>query len=231
MAPIERVCRWAAEHGLAVVEDACQAPGGTVDGKPAGSWGDASVLSFGGSKLLTAGRGGAVLSNRADVHQRIKVFGERGNQAFPLSELQAAVVLPQLDRLAERGAIRAARVERLLAATADLPGLGPLVQQSANAQPAYYKLAWLYDPAKLGGRTVEEFVAAARAEGAPVDLGFRGFALRSSRRCRSVGTLEHSRRAGEATVLLHHPILLAGEATIDQLSLALCKVVEHWRTR
>jgi dTDP-4-amino-4,6-dideoxygalactose transaminase len=60
------------------------------------------VLSFGGSKLLTAGRGGALLTNQESIMQRAKIFAERGNNAFPLSELQAAVLGPQLSKLASR---------------------------------------------------------------------------------------------------------------------------------
>lgn len=103
LADMAAITRWAASRGVLVLEDACQVPGAVVGGMPAGAWGDASVLSFGGSKLLTAGRGGGVvLTNRDDVFQRLRIAGERGNLIYPLSELQAAVLIPQLSRLAER---------------------------------------------------------------------------------------------------------------------------------
>src|SRR5437764_2888 len=92
---------------------------------PRGAWGryhDAGVLSFGGSKLLSAGRGGALLTRRADVHQRARVALSRGNVVCPLSELQAAVLLPQLARLDERNAARARSVARLTELLADVPG-------------------------------------------------------------------------------------------------------------
>ena len=79
----------AKENNVCVVEDACQVPGATVQGRRAGTWGDAGVLSFGGSKLLTAGRGGAMITNDARVLQRAKIFVERGNDAFPLASLLA----------------------------------------------------------------------------------------------------------------------------------------------
>ena len=102
LAPMQKITDLARRQKWAVVEDACQAPGASVDGQPAGSWGDVGVLSFGGSKLLTAGRGGALLTNQQSVMQRAKIFAERGNNAFPLSELQAAVLGPQLSKLASR---------------------------------------------------------------------------------------------------------------------------------
>ena len=78
---------------IAVIEDACQAPGAVLNNRPVGSWGDCAALSFGGSKLLTAGRGGS----GSEHHQRRLLSGsssynERGNIAYPLSEMQAAVL-------------------------------------------------------------------------------------------------------------------------------------------
>ena len=57
LAPMRSIMSWAADRGVLIVEDACQTPGALVDGRLAGTWGDIGVLSFGGSKPLTAGRG------------------------------------------------------------------------------------------------------------------------------------------------------------------------------
>ncbi len=219
-----RLVRFAESHRLAVVEDACQAPGALASGRMAGSWGDVGVLSFGGSKLLSAGRGGAIVTRHAEVQQRAKIFCQRGNHAFPLSELQAAILLPQLARLAERNARRRASVERLLRQTEGARGLRPLGPAAADSAPSYYKLAWRYRGEELGGLAIDEFVAALQAEGAPIDTGFRGFARRSQRRCRKIGSLAESQRAAETTLLLHHPILLEPPERIDDLARALVKV-------
>jgi dTDP-4-amino-4,6-dideoxygalactose transaminase len=93
-----------------VIEDACQMPGALVYGEVAGRWGDVSVLSFGGSKLLTAGRGGALLTHEPELLQRVRLYSHRGNEAYPLSEMQAAILLPQVDSLFVRNRKRAANV-------------------------------------------------------------------------------------------------------------------------
>jgi dTDP-4-amino-4,6-dideoxygalactose transaminase len=224
MADMARMMELAAAHGLAVVEDACQASGAAVAGRVAGAWGDVGVLSFGGSKLLAAGRGGAILTRDAEIHQRARIFAHRGNDAFPLSQLQAVVLLPQLARLAERNERRRAAVGRLLEAAAGLPGLRPLVNRAREAVPSYYKLAWHFVPQELGDCPRDEFLAALQAEGLPIDAGFRGFVRRAPRRCRKVGDLAHSRRAAEATLVLHHPILLEPDDRIDGLVRGLAKV-------
>jgi dTDP-4-amino-4,6-dideoxygalactose transaminase len=211
-------------HGIAIVEDACQAPGASISGRPAGSWGDVGVFSFGGSKLLTAGRGGAISCRDADVWQRAKIYCQRGNHAFPLSELQAAVLLPQIERLDQDNARRRAAAGQLTQRIAGLPGLRPLVNPTQPAEPSFYKLGLHYEPASLGDCSIERFVAATQAEGVPLDRGFRGFVLRSSRRCRRVDDLANSRRAADSTLLLHHPILLEPQQTVAAVAEAIAKV-------
>lgn len=234
LACVDQLVAAAREHGACVVEDACQSPGGFVAGRLTGSAGDASVLSFGGSKLLTAGRGGAVLFRSAAHLQRAKIFNDRGNQAFPLSELQAAVLLPQLEPLAEGNARRQRAAARLFAALTDVPHLRPAARSEQEERPGYYKLSWFYSAEAAGesGRPLERaaFVAAARAEGIALDVGFRGFVGRSGNRCRRVGELPHARRAAEETVLLHHPSLLLDDASLDRIAETLA-ALPRWLAR
>jgi perosamine synthetase len=227
LAPMRALTALAARHGLAIVEDACQAPGATVDGQPAGTWGDVGVLSFGGSKLLSAGRGGAILTRQAEVHQRIRVYSARGNEAFPLSELQAAVLLPQLDHLAERNQQRRRAAERLLSVTKRVGGLRGVAASGDGSAASFYKLAWLLEEPLRSVCPRDALLAAAQDRSLPLDRGFRGFGQRSARRCRRVGSLEHSQRAAEHTILLHHPVLLAEAVVLDQLAAAMCDLVER----
>lgn len=111
--PIREVREFADAHRIALIEDACQNPGALIHGRRAGTWGDVGVMSFGGSKLLTAGRGGAVLTSRSDIAERIKRHTQRGNEAYPLSEMQAAILLPQVERLDELNECRCVAVQRL----------------------------------------------------------------------------------------------------------------------
>ncbi len=221
LADAEAICQLAVSRGVAVIEDACQVPGAIVQHRPAGCWGVASVLSFGGSKLLTAGRGGAVLTADERVHQRIKVFSERGNQAFPLSELQAAVLLPQLTQLPDRNRTRRENAQYLVDALRDIPQLRP-VSTIAGNEPVHYKLGWLLDSERIAR---EDLIVALRAEGVPIDAGFPGFIRRGSRRCRRAGDLPNSELASARTLLLHHPVLLSNRDTLDRLAQAIRKVM------
>ena len=75
-----------------------------------------------------------MLTRREDVHQRIRIHCERGNHAFPLSELQAAVLLPQLDQLAARNEVRRRNVGRLLEALTGVPLLTPVLDHGGSGR-------------------------------------------------------------------------------------------------
>jgi dTDP-4-amino-4,6-dideoxygalactose transaminase len=62
-APMASICAWAKARGALVIEDAALALGTLADGRLAGSWGDASILSFGDGKIADAGGGGALLTD------------------------------------------------------------------------------------------------------------------------------------------------------------------------
>jgi dTDP-4-amino-4,6-dideoxygalactose transaminase len=223
--PMREVMEVAAAHGLSVIEDAAQAPGAQVQGRRAGTWGDAGVLSFGGSKLLTAGRGGALLTHQANVHQRARVGLHRANVVCPLSELQAAVLLPQLDWLDERNAHRSRSVRLLTEGLAAVAGLRPFVNHCPDCTPGYYKVGFQFEAARLGVSR-ERFVAALRAEGVAVDEGFRSLHRgRSSKRFRQSGELREADRAHEGCVMLHHPVLLGGPEEIEEVVRAVRKVL------
>ena len=218
LAPMPSIRAWADAQGIFLIEDACQVPGARIGDEPAGSFGDAAVLSFGGSKLLSAGRGGAVLCRDAASLQRIKVFADRGNDAFPMSALQAAVVLAQLEGegFGRRHAQRLRGMQRL---RERLGAGGPLRPSAADDRDtAFYKAGFFFDPSTAGGRSRDTYVTALRRAGLPIGTGFRGFLRRSARRCRRVGDLPACAGAVESTVLLDQRVLLASEPVLDRVA-------------
>ncbi len=100
----------AKRHGLAVVEDACQAHLATCDGRPVGSMGAAGALSFYPTKNLGAlGDAGAVLTNDRALADRIRRLRNGGQSSryhhdefgvnSRLDEMQAAILRARLTRL------------------------------------------------------------------------------------------------------------------------------------
>lgn len=105
------------KHDLLLLEDACQAIGGSFRGKPLGSIGDLGCFSFDYVKTITCGEGGAVITNNEDYYQNAHKYSDHGHDHlgndrgaeqhpflgynFRISELNAAVGLAQIDRLDE----------------------------------------------------------------------------------------------------------------------------------
>jgi dTDP-4-amino-4,6-dideoxygalactose transaminase len=224
--PMQRLLEVTRAAGLWVIEDACQMPGAQLGGKAIGSWGDVGIWSFGGSKLLAAGRGGALFTNDEAIAQRIRLHCQRGNHAYPLSELQASVLLPQLMTLDADNRRRRDNVTRLIASLGE--GLQPFQNTVADAAPGYYKLGFQYDPAFFAGMPRDLFVQAMRAEGIALDAGFRALHLsHARRRFRGAGELTQAGRADEAALVLHHPVLLEDAAAIEQIARAVEKIRTH----
>ncbi|MEZ5944766.1 MAG: DegT/DnrJ/EryC1/StrS family aminotransferase [Planctomycetaceae bacterium] len=221
------VREFADENGLSVIEDACQMLGGTVQGRIAGTWGDVGVLSFGGSKLITAGRGGAVLTSRDDIAQRIKLVTQRGNDIYPLSEMQAAVLLPQLQQLTASSSERTRTVAGINELAAIEAGLTPFACSLSDSQPDYYKLGFRYSANEWGGLSRDEFCAAMQAEHIPVAEGFRGLHLiHATSRFRTAGELPHTTQADGDVVAVHHPFL-ASPSAVSEWERALGRIKSH----
>jgi perosamine synthetase len=225
MTEVITVCR---ERGVAVLEDAAQVPGAIVQGRTAGTWGDVGVLSFGGSKLLTAGRGGALLTHRADVAQRLRLLLQRGNNLpTPMAELQAVVLLPQLDKLTDRNLRRAESVAQLRRDLDGIPGISLLGETPSDSTPGYFKVGMRFDATRLG-MPRDRFTAAMRAEGIALDAGFAALHVgRSASRYRSSGSLTEAERAHRECVILHHPVLLGTPAELSEIAVALRKLQRH----
>lgn len=225
--PMRGVTEVARRHGVGVVEDAAQAPGATVQGRPAGTWGDVGTLSFGGSKLLSAGRGGALLFRDAQLFQRAKVWLHRGLQQWaPLSELQAMVLRPQLRKLKGATVHRWMRVGILaeMIERAGVPGLVPFANTAEGSAAAFYKVGFRFD-VEAFGLSRDLFVKAMRAEGIAFDTGFHALHVgRSPSRFRAVGELPNATAAHHGCVVLHHPILAGPLADAQQVSEAVAKV-------
>ena len=104
----------AKRHGIAIIEDAAEAIGSEYNGKRAGSFGETGVFSFHGSKTLTTGEGGMLVTDHQDIFHRTLFLRDHGRKPgdkmffntevaykYKMSAMQAALGLAQLERIEE----------------------------------------------------------------------------------------------------------------------------------
>lgn len=151
------IVHFAKDRGLFLIEDAAHAHGAELDGRPAGSFGDASAFSFFPTKVLTSGTGGMLTTDNPDLARyarEIRMFGKDeetgeivhyGNDWF-LDEIRACIASHQTSDLEGQVARRREIAAAYNMALANQPGFRLLDVPTGNL-PAWYQYAVFLDPA------------------------------------------------------------------------------------
>jgi perosamine synthetase len=110
---MEAICKIAERHNLYVIEDCAQAHGAEINGRKAGSFGDASCFSFYGNKILTTGEGGMVLCKDEELAEKLRLLRNQGFQEprfvhevmgfnYRMTNVQAAIGVAQTEMVEEK---------------------------------------------------------------------------------------------------------------------------------
>ncbi len=149
------------EFGVALIEDAAEALGATRGGAPAGSFGDSSVLSFNGNKIITTSGGGAFLTDDPKAADHVRKLATQAREPFPhyehteigynyrLSNLLAALGVSQVADLDRR--VRSRRNNNLHYRTAlsAIPGI-TFMPEDARGECTFWLTAMTIDPDLAG---------------------------------------------------------------------------------
>lgn len=164
-ADYDAVLRVCGEYGVPVVADAAEAFGATYRGKPAGSFGHASVLSFNGNKIMTTSGGGMLLTESPELADRCRYLATQARQPvshyehtelgynYRLSNVLAALGRAQLSRLDAMIARRRRLRERYRKVFASAAGLRILADGDEGAN--CWLTAIVVDPPQAGWRAEE----------------------------------------------------------------------------
>lgn len=131
-ADMDAITAVASRSGLHIVEDAAQAHGARIGDRSAGSWG-LGCFSLYATKNLTTGEGGLISTDDDELADRLRLLRNQGMRQrycyemaghnYRLTDLQAAVCLPQLAGYRDQVAARHRNAAVLSAGLADVPGL------------------------------------------------------------------------------------------------------------
>lgn len=112
-ADMDSILEIASRHSVAVLEDAAQAVGARYRGRPTGSFGEISAVSFTGTKTMVTGEGGMLLTDDEELHRRAAQFNDHCQDPdkcfwnlglgykYKMSNIEAACGIAQLERLDE----------------------------------------------------------------------------------------------------------------------------------
>ena len=190
---LEPIVAVARKHGLKVVEDCAQSPGGKYRGRYVGTWGDIGCFSISCYKIIGGGEGGLILTDDERLWERCNQFAESGGLWRPdrfaapryegelfngvnyrMSELEAAVDVVQLRKL---DAIVQRHHDVKMRILGQLQTFREITPQKLNdvAGEIGYRLVFYPANHTLG----QQIVAALRAEG--IAAGTRGASTRPDR--------------------------------------------------
>lgn len=250
IADMDAINAIAQERGLRVIEDCAQAAGASWNGRSVGTLGDAGVFSFQSSKNLTAGEGGAAITNddamAEALYSMVNVGRRKGGGWYEhvrigynlrMTEFQAALLRTQLPRFAALQTELDEGARRLTGLLADVDGVVPDVEDprwTTHGRHCYLMRL----PGCTGDAAARDAVVAAlQAEGLGASGGYVPLH-------RNTAVLERAREiaallgrdypdpvcpvADEVctdTIWLHHVWLAGGAAATGQVAAALAKVL------
>ncbi len=154
---IAEIRRIADAHGALILEDAAESFGATYDGKQTGCFGDVSVLSCNGNKIITGSAGGMLLTDDEEVAHKVRKWSTQSREDAPwyqheelgfnyrMSNVIAGVIRGQLLHLEEHIAQKKAVFEYYKDGLSDLPvSMNPI--DTAHSEPNYWLSCLLIDP-------------------------------------------------------------------------------------
>ncbi len=141
--PLREICK---KHGLILIEDGAHVIGTKYKGQPNGSLSDMTTLSFHPVKTVTGGEGGAVLTNKEDYYKKLLLYRAHGitrdealmehepdgpwyyeqialGYNYRITDMQAALIISQLDKLSLFSRRRKEIVKRYDEAFSGMPAL------------------------------------------------------------------------------------------------------------
>jgi dTDP-4-amino-4,6-dideoxygalactose transaminase len=178
-AKMNEILAIASEFNVPVIEDAAEALGANIEGRPCGSFGNFGVLSFNGNKIITTSGGGALISNDSAMIEKARFLATQARDVAPhyqhshigynyrMSNVLAGIGRGQLEVLNDRVEARRSNFDRYRQFFSKHNNIGFNIQFQEEPE-GYYSNRWLtcilVDPTINKGLTREEIRLAMEIE-------------------------------------------------------------------
>jgi len=258
---MDRINEMAQRHHLTVIADAAHAPGAIYKGKKLGSISDAATFSFQESKTMTAGEGGAIITNNNELAERCIQYRSCGRHEgeswyvhyvmplnYRLTEIQAAMLLPQLERLDDQLQRKSKNARYLAKKFKDIDGINPVPGDGNTDVNGCYLYLLQYDNEKFAGLSRDKFVEALNAEGISCHIGYpwplsknpmfqrpkvgpEGCPFTCPYYGKKISIKDQkfpvTERICSETVVIPHEVLLSPKSDMDDIVAAIVKIQEN----
>lgn len=184
-ADMDKLMEVCSKHNLYLVEDACQSHLAEWKGKQVGTFGEYGCFSFQASKNLSAGEGGALVTNDEALYKKAYSYHTCGRALgglwykhynlgtnFRMSEFQGALLLSQMQHLEEQTQQRIANAAYLTEQLQSMAGISTPSQYPDVTRHVYHLYVMKYDVAAFDGIIRDRFIEALLAEGIPAASGY-----------------------------------------------------------
>ncbi len=182
---MDAILKIAKKHNIKVIEDAAQAHGAEWDGKKVGALGLGGIFSFQTSKNLSAGEGGAIVSNDNEFMDACFSYANCGRVRggewyehqylggnFRLNSMAASLLLAQLDVIGQDMDLRDKNRKLLDNAISEIDGLTITKMYPKTTRSANHLYLLRYDKNKFNGIPREKFFKAMQTEGVYTYSGY-----------------------------------------------------------
>jgi len=169
----------AVRRGIRIIEDCAQAPMAMSNKSLVGTIGDAGVFSFGLSKFISSGEGGAITTNNDAIAEKCRALREFGivkgmgdythtdlGWNYQISSFQAGILTSQMKKLANITTARNQNGQFLAQQIEQIPGLRPVIGMSGDRN-VYYMFMILLDERRFGMNR-SRLITSLKAEHVPV---------------------------------------------------------------
>ncbi len=177
---LDELCAIADEHGLAFIQDSCEALGALYKGKPLGTQGPPAVFAFYANKQMTTGEGGIVTTHSEEEWRALRSLRNQGRgdsggwlehvrlgYNYRLSDVASALGLRQVEKLGEILPMRARAAQTYTELLADVDG----VEVPLADDPDHVRSWFVYVVALPDNATRERVIATFEREG----IGFNRY--------------------------------------------------------
>ncbi len=167
-AKIDEIRTIAAEYDISLLEDAAEALGSAYKGRKCGTFGDISVISFNGNKIITTSNGGMLLSKKKEYVEKALFLATQARDNAPhyqhshigynyrMSNVSAGIGRGQMMALPERVTARRANHDFYLQALSGIPGITVHTEPDGDFYSNHWLTCILVDPTQTGGITRED---------------------------------------------------------------------------